>query len=77
MEPALVSPEKAARYIGIGRTKFYDLMASEPELTPIRIGRCVRIPVAALDSWIERQIVLAGNDGSENLNPGTSLEANR
>jgi len=47
----LLDSRDVARRLGIGRTKTFQLMASG-ELPTIRLGRCVRVPAAALQSWI-------------------------
>lgn len=50
----LLRPEEAARELGIGRSKTYDLLR-RGEIPSIRIGRSVRIPASKLRDWIERQ----------------------
>ncbi len=50
--PMLLKVEVAAKLLSLGRTKTYALIASG-ELPVIRVGRSVRIPVAALHQWIE------------------------
>ena len=50
--PLLIDSREVARLLGIGRTKTFQLMASG-QLPTIRLGRCVRVPAAALDRWIE------------------------
>ena len=47
----LLESREVARLLGIGRTKTFQLIASG-ELPSIRLGRCVRVPTAALYSWI-------------------------
>jgi len=49
--PWLLDTRDVARLLGIGRTKTFQLIASG-ELPSIRLGRCVRVPAAALHSWI-------------------------
>jgi excisionase family DNA binding protein len=49
--PLLIDSREVARLLGIGRTKTFLLMASG-ELPTIRLGRSVRVPVVALQSWI-------------------------
>jgi excisionase family DNA binding protein len=48
----LLRVEEAARVLGIGRTKVYELIARE-ELPVVRLGRAVRIPRVGLSTWIE------------------------
>ena len=40
--------------LGIGRTKAYDLVTSG-ELPAIRVGRAIRVRLADLNHWAERQ----------------------
>ena len=49
----LLTPEEAARRLSIGRTTIYALMASG-DLPSVTIGRCRRIPVSALKSFVVR-----------------------
>ena len=49
----LVRPEDAARVLGIGRTKVYELIRSG-ELRSVRVGGLRRVPVAALDEFVAR-----------------------
>lgn len=53
-EPLLVSPDEAARMIGFGKSKLYELIRAG-EIGVIKIGRSTRIEVADLRQWIERQ----------------------
>ncbi len=50
----LLTPEAAASRLSCGRSTIYDLMA-EGRLESIRIGRSRRIPVSALERFIEAQ----------------------
>ncbi len=52
MEKLCYTPIEAARLLGLGRTKVYELMASG-QITSIRIGRSRRIPATALRAFIE------------------------
>ena len=49
----LVSPEDAARVLGVGRTKVYELMRSGA-LRSVRLGGLRRIPVSALAEFVSR-----------------------
>jgi excisionase family DNA binding protein len=49
----LVRPEDAARSLGVGRTKVYELMRSGA-LRSVRVGGLRRISVAALDDFVAR-----------------------
>lgn len=53
-EPLLVRPNVAARMIGYGRTKFFELL-KDGEIKAIRKGRATLIEVAELRRWIEKQ----------------------
>jgi len=49
----LVRPEDAARVLGVGRTKVYELIRSGA-LRSVRVGGLRRIPVAALKEFVPR-----------------------
>ena len=49
-----VSPGEAAKMLGIGRTKFYDLLAAN-EITSIKIGTRRLIRVEVLEAWLKAQ----------------------
>ena len=51
----LVTPEEAARRLSVGRTTVYALMASG-ELLSVNIGRCRRVPLSALRSFVTRLV---------------------
>ena len=55
----LLTPTEAARALGIGRSKLYELMR-EGSIRSIRIGACRRVPTTALDEF-----VLAAGDSDE------------
>ena len=54
-DPLLLRPTEAARLLGISRSKLYELLNSG-EIPTLHIGRSVRIPLAALHSWIESRL---------------------
>lgn len=51
--PLSVSPEGAARMLGLGRTKTFELIRTG-EIPSAKIGRRTLIPVAGLHALIER-----------------------
>ena len=52
--PLCVRVNVAARMIGIGRTKFYELIGNG-EVETIKVGKATLIPTASLTAFIERQ----------------------
>jgi excisionase family DNA binding protein len=50
---SLLRVEEAAKYLSIGRTLVYRLLHSG-ELESVQIGRARRIPLVALESYVER-----------------------
>lgn len=55
LRPLLVTSTEAARILSIGRTAVYQLIWSG-ELTPIHIGRSVRISVDELETFVQRRL---------------------
>jgi len=53
-ERLLLRVEEVAQTLGIGRSKTYELIAAG-ELPVVRVGRCVRVPAAAVRLWVEAQ----------------------
>jgi excisionase family DNA binding protein len=60
----LLTPAEAADYLSIGRSTTYRMIRSG-ELPSISIGRAVRVPVKALDEWVERQQAERGSNRDE------------
>jgi excisionase family DNA binding protein len=56
--PILLTPEQAARALGLGRTTVYALMR-DGELRSVRLGRSRRIPYASLVEFVQRITTLA------------------
>lgn len=52
LERVLLTPAEAARSLGIGRTKVYELMASGA-LASVQIGRSRRVPREALAELVD------------------------
>lgn len=50
-ERLLLTVEEAAERLGIGKTLTWELVW-DGVLPSIRLGRCVRIPLRALEEWI-------------------------
>ncbi len=53
-EPICVKVNDAARMIGVGRTKLYELIASG-EIEAIKLGKSTRITTASLHALVSRQ----------------------
>lgn len=53
VEKLLLTPEEAARSIGLGRTKVYELLRAGA-LESVQIGAARRVPVEALREYVER-----------------------
>ena len=52
MEPRTVSVPEAGKWLGIGRNAAYEA-ARRGEIPTIKIGRLLRVPVAALERKLE------------------------
>lgn len=52
-EPICVRVNVAARMIGIGRTKLYELI-SEGEIDVVKVGKATLVTTASLNAMIER-----------------------
>lgn len=53
VEPAGLRVEDAAAYLGVGRSKIFDLL-KDGELTQLKIGRSLVIPRASLEALLSR-----------------------
>lgn len=58
MEPKLMRIDEAARYLAIGRSTVYELIA-RGEIPTVHFGRAVRIPTEWLRDLIEARTVLS------------------
>jgi excisionase family DNA binding protein len=54
VERLFIKPREAAEAVGIGRTLFYRLVKAGV-IPSCRVGKSIRIPVAALKAWAEAQ----------------------
>lgn len=54
VEPICVKVNDAARMIGVGRTKLYELIAAG-EIEAIKLGKATRITTASLQQLVMRQ----------------------
>ena len=54
VEPICVKVNEAARMIGVGRTKLYELIASG-QIEAIKLGKSTRITTASLHELVMRQ----------------------
>ena len=55
VEPICVRVNDAARMIGVGRTKLYELISSG-ELETVKIGKATRVTIASLRDLVRRQV---------------------
>lgn len=53
-DPICVRVNEAARMIGVGRTKLYELIAAG-EVETVKLGRATRITTASLHDLVRRQ----------------------
>jgi excisionase family DNA binding protein len=58
-QPILVTVPQAAAMLSIGRSKIYQLFA-EGEITPVHIGRAIRVPVGSVSAYARRLAAEAG-----------------
>ena len=66
MERLLLRPAEVAQTLGIGRTKTYELIATG-SLPCIKIGNRPRVPVEALERWIQEQLGPEGIEHEQGL----------
>jgi excisionase family DNA binding protein len=51
----LYRPAEAADAMGVSRAKIYQLISSR-EIPSVKVGHSIRVPVKALNDWIERRV---------------------
>ncbi len=61
--PKLINVTEAAKEMGLGRTKLYELIAAG-EIQVVRIGRAVRIPTGCIDDWIRQKLTESSHAGA-------------
>lgn len=64
MDKKLVTVAEASVLMGISRSLLYSLVM-RGEVPSIKIGRARRIPVAAIDAWIAKQLAEAEGEEGE------------
>ncbi len=55
----LIRVSEAAEILSVARLKAY-LMVQTGEIPSVRLGKSVRVPVQALNEWVQRQVAEAG-----------------
>jgi excisionase family DNA binding protein len=55
----LLTIDEAAKAMSVGRTLLYDLLMRK-EIASIKVGRVRRVPRAAIDEYIHRQLMATG-----------------
>lgn len=53
-----LSVDESARRLGLGRTFFYSLLR-RGEIVSVKVGRCRRVPVAALEAFARDKVAEA------------------
>jgi hypothetical protein len=54
-EPIALRPKDAARALGIGQRKLWDLTYPRGPIRCVRAGTCCLYPVTALRAWLDEQ----------------------
>ncbi len=54
MDKLLLKPMEVAETLGIGRSRMYEMLAIG-EIPSVRIGKSIRIPVKALNEWVDNR----------------------
>ena len=55
MERLALRPAEFAEAIGVSKSKAYEILAANPDLT-IQVGSSKRVPVERAREWIQRQL---------------------
>jgi excisionase family DNA binding protein len=59
MERVLITPAEAAEVLGISVRTVYRVIR-RGDLPVVRVGRCPRIPVKAMNRWVDSQLAEFG-----------------
>ena len=54
VQPLLLTVSQVAASLGLGRTKVYELIATEG-LPVVKFGTATRVPLASLQKWVEKR----------------------
>jgi excisionase family DNA binding protein len=52
IQPAVLNPREAAKYIGVGRSKFFELL-KDGHIPMKKSGKHTLVKVSDLDAWID------------------------
>lgn len=55
MQKSIMTVSEMAKYLSVSRTAAYNLANSRGFYPAFRVGRCLRVNVAALEKWISEQ----------------------
>ncbi len=66
MDKLLLRPREVTELLGLSRSRVYELLYQR-QLPSVRIGRSIRIPVRALNEWVEQQQLDQQKGESEKL----------
>lgn len=72
----LLRPNEAADLLGVGRSKIYELIAAG-DVPSIKIGKSLRVPVAALEQWVAERAASAGEDDATQVTTTETLARQR
>jgi excisionase family DNA binding protein len=53
--PILLRVQEAANLLGVSRAKMYEVLAANNQIPVVRIGHSIRVPRAALETWVNDQ----------------------
>jgi excisionase family DNA binding protein len=73
VEKLLMTVHEVAAALGLGRTKVYELIATG-QLTAVRVGAAVRVPVEAVRLWVEERAA-AGTVGEREPHGNRTAES--